>query len=201
MVKVLPNETSRSLPKPPCAETTSLGAAFRVLLRHPLTLLVRRWHWKAAVLSACLRGSLFFVATLKAGLAAALAALTVEAALYAVIAGFYGALIQHFRRVQPAWQATLLLMVVVPACNHALEFTVHRLSGTPQLKRGLLVSVTFSVLSACFNLFAMRRGVLLTGHERCTLREDLRAMPSIVWQFITAVPRACSTGFSRKRLR
>jgi putative exporter of polyketide antibiotics len=162
----------------------------RLLWRQPFTLLVRRWHWKAAILSACLRGSLFFLATLKAGLAAALAALGVEAALFAVVSGFYGALIQHFRHVQPAWQATLLLMVALPACNHALEFTVHRLSGTPHLARGIALSICFSMLSACFNLFAMRRGVLLIGDERRRLRDDLRALPRVVWQFITAVPRA-----------
>jgi hypothetical protein len=128
-------------------------------------------------------------------LAAALTALGVEAALYAVIAGFYGALIQHFRRVQPAWQATLLLMACLPACNHALEFTVHRLSGTPQLARGMVLSVIFSMLSACFNLFAMRRGVLLIGNERRSLLDDLRLLPNVVWQFITAVPRA----FARTR--
>lgn len=154
-----------------------------------MSLLVRRWHWKAACLSACIRGSLFFIATLKAGLVAALSALGIEAALYAALSGFYGALIQHFRRVQPAWQASLLLMVALPACNHALEFTVHRLNGTPQLGRGMLLSSLFSVLSACFNLFAMRRGVLLTGSERRTLLEDFRALPLVVWQFMTAIPR------------
>jgi hypothetical protein len=159
-------------------------------MRHPITLIVRRWNWKTALLSACTRGSLFFFTNLNADLSAALSAFSIEAACYAVLAGFYGALLQSFRRAQPAWAATLTVMVILPTFNHTVELAVHWLNGTPQLGRSVLVSVVFSLFSACFNLFAMRRGVLVVGREHHTLFEDLWLLPSVVTQFVVAAPLA-----------
>lgn len=171
-------------------EDATVSAVLRALLRQPRKLLIQRWNWKTALLSASVRGSLFFFANLGAGWRAALLAFGLEAACYAVLAGFYGALLQSFRRAQPAWAATLTVMGILPALNHTVELTVHWLNGTPQLGRSVMVSILFSLLSACFNLFAMRRGVLIVGHERRTLLEDLRLMPRVAAQFVAAAPLA-----------
>src|SRR4051812_36410557 len=48
------------------------------LVRHPVRLLVHRWHWKGATLSAAVRGSLFFATNLSDGLGAAVRATIVE---------------------------------------------------------------------------------------------------------------------------
>lgn len=160
------------------------------LWRQPFTRLVLRWHWKAALLSACVRGTLFFTVTLSAGASAAFAAMRLEALIYAVLAGFYGALIQSFRRVQPAWAATLTVMCLLPLINHSIEFAIHALNGTPRLGKGMAVSIGFSFLSSCFNLFAMRRGVFIVGDERRSLPADLRQMPRVLWQFVSALPLA-----------
>jgi len=53
----------------------------------------------------CARGTIFFVSNLGAGWRGD-SAMAVEAALFAALAGFYGALAQTFRRAQPAWAAT-----------------------------------------------------------------------------------------------
>jgi hypothetical protein len=171
------------------------------LWRQPFTRLVLRWHWKAALLSACVRGALFFTVTLSAGVPAALAAMRLEALIYAVLAGFYGALVQSFRRVKPAWAATLTVMCLLPLINHSIEFAIHAFSRTPRLGKGMLVSIGFSFISACFNLFAMRRGVFIVGDERRSLLSDLLQMPRVVWQFVRAVPlalqRFCKFSLSR----
>ena len=168
----------------------TVANTLRALCRQPFRLIFLRWHWKAALLSALVRGSLFFIATLSAGVAAAFAAMRLEALIYAVLAGFYGALIQSFRRVQPAWAATLTVMCLLPLLNHSIEFAIHALNGTPRLGKGMIVSIGFSFFSACFNLFAMRRGIFIVGDERRSILADLRQLPRVVWQFVMAAPLA-----------
>lgn len=180
----------KSAPTDAVVEPPTVGAVLAALVRQPVSLLVRRWNWKTAMLSAATRGALFFFANLEAGLNAALTAMSLEAACYAVLAGFYGAFLQSFRRAQPAWAATLTVMILLPAFNHTLELLVHWLNGTPQLGRSILVSICFSLLSACFNLFAMRRGVFIVGHERRSLLADVLSLPRVLAQFLTAVPVA-----------
>lgn len=160
------------------------------LLLNPKRRLLRHWNWKAALLSASLRGMIFFCANLSAGLGAALSAMGIEAAFYATVAGFHGALIQTFRRAEPAWAATLTVMALAPTFNHTLEFALHYASGTKELGTSIAASVSLSMLSALFNLFAMRRGVLIVGDERQSLFDDLRRMPRVVFDFVTAIPRA-----------
>jgi hypothetical protein len=180
----MPQSDRTASPPAPVAE------ALADLLLNPGRLLLRRWNWKTALLSACLRGTIFFCANLGAGLGAAIGAMALEAALFATLSGFYGALVQSFRRAQPAWAAALAVMVLMPAVNHTLEYLLHYASGTKRIAAGVAASVALSMLSALFNLFAMRRGVLIVGDERQSLADDLRRMPRIVFDFVTAVPRA-----------
>ena len=168
----------------------TVGEALLELLQHPVENLWRRWNWKSAVLSAVLRGGIFFVASLGAGLSAALGAMSIESTFYITVAGFYGAILQSFRRAQPVWLATLTTMVLIPAINHTMEFALHWASGTKKLKAGIIASVCLSMISAIFNLFAMRRGAFIVGAERQSLFADFRQMPRIIFDFLTAIPRA-----------
>ncbi|MEO6724789.1 MAG: hypothetical protein ABIU20_10090 [Blastocatellia bacterium] len=168
----------------------TVGNALLSLLRHPIENLLRQWNWKSAVLSAVMRGMLFFFANLSAGIAAALAAMAIESVFYIVVAGFYGAVTQTFRRAQPHWLATLVIMVLMPAFNHTLEFALHWAGGTRKLIGSIIASICFSMISACFHLFAMRRGAFIVGAERQTLVEDFRQLPRILFDFLTCVPRA-----------
>lgn len=171
-------------------DAPTVGAVLRGLLCHPVNHLLRRWNWKSAVLSALIRGLLFFIVNISAGWAAALNAMSIESAFYITTAGFYGALTQSFRRARPAWLATLTVMLLIPASNHTLEFLFHWLGGTEKLARSIIVSICFSMLSAAFNLFAMRRGAFIVGAERQSLRADLGQVPRLIFDFLTALPRA-----------
>ena len=170
--------------------TVSVAAALADLFFNPRRQLLLRWNWKTASLSACVRGTIFFIANLGAGLGAAIGAMGVEAALFATLAGFYGALVQTFRHAQPAWAATMTVMILIPAFNHTLEYFMHYASGAKRIAAGVAVSISLSVFSAVFNLFAMRRGVLIVGDERASLIDDLRRMPRLVFDFVMAIPRA-----------
>ena len=167
----------------------SVGEAALSLFRRPVENLVRRLNWKSAVLSALTRGALFFFANLGAGLSAAVGAMSVEAAFYVTVAGFYGSATETFRRARPAWLATVTIMVLMPAVNHTLEFLLHWSSGTKKLTTSIVASICFSMLSAVFNLFAMRRGAFIVGVGRQSLLDDFRQLPRIIFDFLTFVPR------------
>jgi hypothetical protein len=168
----------------------TVASVLSALVRHPVENLVRGWNWKSALMSALCRGTLFFITNISAGVPAALSAMSIESAFYISTAGFYGAITQAFRRAHPAWAATLTVMVLQPTLNHSLEFALHWLGGTEKLARSITASICFSLLSAVFNLFAMRRGALIVGEGRQSLFADLRRMPFIIFDFVTAIPRA-----------
>ncbi|MBS1790814.1 MAG: hypothetical protein JST85_24065 [Acidobacteria bacterium] len=172
------------------SNSVTVGVAALKLLRHPVENLIRRWNWKSAMLSALTRGALFFFANLGAGISAAVGAMSVEAAFYITVAGFYGSATEAFRRARPTWLATVVMMVVMPSINHLLEFALHWSHGTKKLTTGIIASVAFSMLSAVFNLFAMQRGAFIVGAERQSLLDDFRQLPRIIFDFLTVVPRA-----------
>jgi len=172
------------------SSSVTVGEAALSLLRHPFENLVCRWNWKSAVLSALTRGGLFFFANLRAGVSAAVAAMLVEAVFYITVAGFYGSATEAFRRARPAWLATVVMMVVMPAINHTLEFALHWSHGTKKLTTSIIASVALSMVSAVFNLFAMQRGAFIVGAERQSLLDDFRQLPRIIFEFLTYVPRA-----------
>ena len=164
------------------------GDVLRELIGNPLGI-IRRWNWKSAVLSALIRGSIFFFTNLGEGVGAAAGAFAIESSFYIVTAGFYGAIIESFRRVRPYWQAVVTVTVLVPLINHSFEFLLHWLGGTKRIAAGVAVSVVFSFFSANFNLYIMSRGVLIVGSERESLWRDLARMPRLILDFLLFVLR------------
>ncbi len=155
---------------------------------HPYQYLVRRWNWKSGVTSVILRATIFFSTNLSAGLDAALGAVATEFGYRILFSGGVGSLTQALRRCEPPWAAALSISVVLPIISHLVEFTVHFLRGTARLKTSVGVSIAFTILSALFNLFVMRRGVLVVGTEGKTLLQDLAAMPRLIVQFVAFGP-------------
>lgn len=151
-------------------------------------MLVRRWNWKAALLSSFFRAAIFFAANLAAGWRAALAAMSVELLYRGICAGVFGALTQAFRNAQPAWLAACTAMVLLPLASHSIEFAIHLWRGTPRLVTSIVSSVIFTALSTLFNLYAMRRNVLVTGSGSESLAADFRALPRVLGGFLAVVP-------------
>jgi hypothetical protein len=147
------------------------------------------WNYKTAVLSALVRAGLFFAVNATAGYDAATAAMLTELCFRFATSGFYGALTQAFRRVEPPWAGTVGAMLLLPVLAHSLEFVVHSWRGTPELAASMAASIAFTMLSTAFNLFAMRRGALVVGAGTGTLLADLRVMPKLVVLFVTSLAR------------
>jgi hypothetical protein len=172
-------------------EPATIGGVVQWMLRHPWDALVRRWNYKSAILSASVRASLFFGANSTAGIDAAVAAMTTEFCFRICTAGFYGAVTQAFRGVEPAHKGTIAAMIVLPLLAHSLELSVHWWRGTPALGLSMVVSIAFTALSTSFNLFAMRHGVFVVGVGRRSLGSDLVSLPRLVAQFVRAGLRTC----------
>jgi len=173
-------------------DLTRVSQVFWYLLRHPLDAVVLRWNWKAAFLSAILRSPIFFTAYYfqKRGLLIALGAMLAQFVSRAIFGGVNGAIIQAFRKVEPAWHAVLTIPLILAAFSHVIEYIVQSVydsaAGTHGKGKAILVSVIISVISAIFNLFAMRRGALLVKDEsQQPLWRDLIRMPWIALEFIS----------------
>jgi hypothetical protein len=165
---------------------------FKHLVRHPLESLVYRWNWKAAVLSALLRAPIFFFTYFfkKEGVKVALGAALAQSVFRFIFGGVNGSVIQSFRRVEPAWHAVLTVPLVLAAFSHLIEYIVQYFYdqnvGSKGKASAIAVSVIISIISAVFNLFAMRRGALLVKDEsRQSLGRDLIRMPWLIFEFIS----------------
>lgn len=160
----------------------------RDLAAHPFRQLIYRWNWKTALLTAAIRGAIFFSTNVTAGLAIASEVLVRDLVFRVPLGGLYGAISQAFSGARPSWAVYLMVMIVIPGIAHAAEFLVHWSGGTPRLSAAITTSIAFSIFSAVFNLFLMRRGALLTGVPGAGLAHDLRRMPGLLLEFVIWIP-------------
>ncbi len=103
--------------------------------------------------------------------------------------------------VSPAWLATLIITISLPLFSHTIEYITHysqehffsnvfAASENNARQKAFAISVLFSVLSALFNLFVMRHGVLLVGagEETKSFVNDLKSIPLLIGEFVTYIP-------------
>lgn len=165
-----------------------LRTALSDLAAHPDTLIFRRWNWKAALTSSVVRGIIFFFANLAAGWHAALGAMGAEYLYRAITSGFYGAITQHLGEVEPEWEGAVCAMILLPLLSHSLEFLVHWLRSTPNLKTSIAASLCFTAVSTLFNAYVMRRGTMVVGQHAKSIGQDMRAMPRMIAGFVAVLP-------------
>lgn len=141
----------------------SIASAIRQIAADPFGLLLRRWNWKTALLSALWRAPLFAAVAARGGLAAAAGAGSAELVFQTVTAGFFGALSQSLCRVRPFYHGLFVLAAITLLIQHPLELAVHRMRGTPHPLIAVGLSICATGISAAINLRLMRRGWLLMG--------------------------------------
>lgn len=179
-----------------------LGEVIRSLFRHPAQI-ITRWNWKSAFLGALLRASFYFTVykASRESWIVTMTAVLVELAFRFFTSGISGAIVQSFRRASPAWLATLVVSISLPIFSHTIEFLAHYVqetyfdtifaaSANNARQKAFAISVLFSAISAVFNLFMMRHGVLLVGagKETKTLWDDFRKIPYLIAEFVTFLP-------------
>lgn len=183
-------------------EQISIGDVLRSLAQHPAQIILR-WNWKAALIGALLRASFYFTVykASKENWIVTLTAVLVELGFRFFTSGISGSLVQSFRRATPVWLATLIVTITLPLFSHTIEYithyaqekyfnTVFAASENNARQKAFAISVLFSLLSALFNLFVMRHGVLLVGagHETKSLWSDLKKIPLLIVEFVTFLP-------------
>ena len=182
----------------PAVTTTSLGAALRDVIQHPVASLLGAWNWKAAAFSAMIRAGIFFATNLRAGHQKALQAMLVEATFAIFAAGVMAAFTQRLRNTQPLWATALVVWLGMPTAMVTAQYTVHHLSGTAHVRAGLIASFCFAGIASGFNWYAQRKGVMLSGDGEPSFAKDLRAIPGVILDFVLAGPktvlRAMSSG-------
>jgi hypothetical protein len=166
-------------------------AALSDLVLHPAQTFYHSWNWKAALLSAMLRASLFLIASLRQGLEAVSIAVAAEAVYSAAISGCFGAVVQKLRHGRPLWASGLLILVAFPGLLLWLDYLLHLYTGMSNLKGGMLAAASLSALSSLFNWYLMSRESLLVGKEGRSFASDLKRMPRMVTDFVCWVPRHC----------
>ena len=154
---------------PPVEAATAITEAWVQLWRDP-SLFIRYWNYKGAILSGVVRAPIFLATYLlgKESIRLAIGAALVQFTFRFFFAGVGGALIQSFRTVEPPWKAILSIMLLLPLVSHFFEFLIQfgfgYFTGTQDhTDEAILRSISFSIVSALFTLFAMRRGLMIVG--------------------------------------
>jgi hypothetical protein len=142
------------------------------------------WNWKAASLSAGARGLIFLVMTANHGWRSMTLAFVAETAFRAASAGFCAAFVQSIRHMKPRWIVAVIALALLPTATLGLEYAIHSNMGTPNLAASMVVSFVVSCITSLFDLYALRRGILLTGEAGQTLTEDLKQIPQLALSFV-----------------
>ena len=192
---------------PVIAPTNTIGEAWLSLARDP-GIFIRHWNYKGAILSGGLRAPIFLITYLvsKESLKLALGAALVQFIFRFLFAGIGGAMIQAFRRVEPAWKALLTILMIVPVISHVFEFFVqvgfsYFTETQSHTDVAIVRSVCVSIFSALFSLFIMRRNVMIVGVAGSeSLFRDIMNMPKMVFDFLAFIPHEIAAMIKRKEM-
>ena len=113
-------------------------------------------------------------------------AVAVETAYRAGTAGVMAGVIQRVRDWRPIWLATILITIAVPVLSQILDYALHLLMRTPNLRVATLVSLIFTEIASLFNWYSMQRGSFLVGSEQKSLLHDLYSLPQLIAGFVFA---------------
>ncbi|MEO5860201.1 MAG: hypothetical protein ABIR33_14790 [Pyrinomonadaceae bacterium] len=189
---------------PAIPETHTIGEALRSVFTDPGQF-VKYWNYKGAVLSGVVRAPIFLITYLvgRESLRLALGAASLQFMFRFLFAGVGGTLIQSFRRVEPPWKALLAIMLILPFISHLIEFAIQALfayftSTQAHTDNAILRSITVSIMSALFTLFAMRRNVMTVGEEGSrSLLHDVSRLPRLVFEFCAFIPNEIASFIRR----
>jgi len=185
---------------PAVPQSNTISEAWSNLLRNPAQF-VRYWNYKGAIMSGVLRAPIFLITYLvgKESLKLAIGAALVQFVFRFFFAGVSGALIQSFRRVEPAWKALFTILLIVPLISHVFEFLLQTsfayLTAThDHTDEAVIRSICVSIISALFTLFIMRRNVMIVGEEGSkSLFHDIVRLPVLIFHFVAFIPNEISS--------
>jgi len=143
------------------------------------------WNWKCAFMSATARSIVYLAALARSGPHKRLSIVLVEIAYVTLTAGIYAGAQQRALDLRSRMLGNVTVAIGVPALSQILDWLAHRAVGAPVPLRAIVAVSIFTLVSALFHLFVMRRGVFLTGHGH-SLADDFRRIPRLLVGFVTA---------------
>jgi len=159
------------------------------LIRGEYSRRVDMWNWKSAILSVMLRVPVFAIATMHHGPEAVAGAALTEAAVCAINAGWYAAVVQVVRNRKPVWLVAIVISLIVPLSGQIIEYAIHVWHDTPHRVIAVIVSSVLGAIASLFNWYAMKHGSMLVGGERSSFGSDLRRIPLLLGRFFLVGPR------------
>lgn len=191
---------------PEIRRKNTIGEAWSNLIGNPKEF-IRHWNYKGAILSGVFRAPIFLFTYLagKESMRLAVGAALAQFVFRFLFAGISGALIQTFRRVEPAWKALVTILLVVPAISHLFEFIVqytfaYATSTNDHTDDAIIRSICVSLISALFTLFIMRRNVLIVGEGSKSMFNDLMRLPMMVLRFMLFIPNEIALMIKRREI-
>lgn len=170
------------------------------ILRFPL--LVRAfscWNWKCALMSAGVRSLVYLLAMLHGGRHSQVAVIAVEMGYVTLTAGLWAGLQQKALGLRSHGAGNLAIVVAVPGASQLFDYLAHCAAGATVPPHATMAVCFFTLLSALFHLYVMRRGAFLTGQGR-SLADDFRSMPRLLAGF-SLRPVAWVFAMAQKMLR
>jgi hypothetical protein len=144
------------------------------------------WNWKCALLSATARSIIYLLAMLRNGHHGVLSILLVEMAYVTLTAGLYAGMQQKALGLRNRLLGNAIVVLGVPGLAQLMDWLIHRNAGAPIPSKTLLPVCIFTLVSALFHLYVMRRGTFLTNRRSLSLFDDFRRTPRLIAGFIAA---------------
>ncbi len=141
------------------------------------------WNWKCALLSATARSLVYLAALARSRHHGRVSIVLVEIAYVALTAGLYAGMQQRALGLRSRLIGNLTVALAVPALSQAIDWLAHRFAGAPVPLRAMIAVSIFTLVSALFHLYVMRRGVFLSGRGH-SLGDDFRRIPRLVAAFV-----------------
>ena len=154
------------------------------------------WNWKCALLSATARSIVYLAALARSGPHKSLSIVVVEIAYVTLTAGIYAGAQQKALGLRSRLLGNFTIAVGVPALSQILDWLAHCAVGAPVPQHAMVAVSVFTLISALFHLFVMRRGVFLSGCGH-SLAGDFRRVPRLLVRFVTA-PVILVTSLARR---
>lgn len=185
-------------------DETNLRGVLKYIVRHPFEILILRWHWKSALFSGLIRTFIFLIGYHNKGAEIALAAAGIQFAYRTIIGGMGGAVIQKGSKIEPPWHATITIPLIITVISHIFEYIIQvnfdNYYGTNLAGKTVIASIVISIMSAVFNLFLMRRGVMLVKDEQeKSIWKDFAYIPRLLFDFIMIPSRSIYTKLRQKQ--
>ena len=143
------------------------------------------WNWKCALLSATARSLVYLAVLARSRPHGRLSIILVEVAYVTLTAGLYAGLQQRALVLRSQQLGNFVVAFAVPALAQLLDWLAHRAVGAAVPARAIWAVSVFTLISALFHLYVMRRGVFLSGRG-LSIRDDFRRIPRLLAAFVLA---------------